>query len=319
MLRPLTPENESERVESLRSLHILDTPPEERFDRLTRLARRLFGVPIAAVTLVDSHRQWFKSHPGLDASETPRDVSFCGHAILGDDLFLVNDASVDVRFADNPLVTGDPNIRFYAGYPLTVDNGSRLGTLCLIDSKPRALDDEERVLLRDLARMAEQEIAAVQLATTDELTGLSNRRGFEALAQHAIKLCKRAQRPASLLFFDLNGFKQINDVYGHAEGDRALIAFATVLHTALRDSDVIGRLGGDEFVVLLTDSDEDGTLQTIERLRHQLELQNQTARTPYQLHCSVGTATYTPDSPQSIDDLLAQADVAMYANKRAQR
>ncbi|MBN3753863.1 sensor domain-containing diguanylate cyclase [Paraburkholderia sp. Tr-20389] len=319
MLRPPIPDNESERVETLRSFHILDTPPEERFDRLTRLARRLFGVPIAAVTLVDSHRQWFKSHPGLEASETPRDVSFCGHAILDGDLFLVNDASLDVRFADNPLVTGDPNIRFYAGYPLTVDNGSRLGTLCLIDVKPRALDDEERVLLRDLARMAEQEIAAVQLATTDELTGLSNRRGFEALAQHAIKLCKRAQKAASLLFFDLNGFKQINDVYGHAEGDRALIAFATVLRTALRDSDVIGRLGGDEFVVLLTESDHEGTLQTVERLRHQLDLHNQAAQTPYQLHCSVGTATCEPDSPQTIDDLLAQADVAMYANKRAQR
>ncbi|MFP3645043.1 sensor domain-containing diguanylate cyclase [Paraburkholderia sp. SIMBA_054] len=319
MLRPSMPHNESERVETLRSLHILDTPPEERFDRLTRLARRLFGVPIAAVTLVDSHRQWFKSHPGIDASETSRDVSFCGHAILDDELFLVNDALLDVRFADNPLVTGDPNIRFYAGYPLTVDNGSRLGTLCLIDVKPRALDDEERVLLRDLARMAEQEISAVQLATTDELTGLSNRRGFEALAQHAIRLCKRAQKPASLLLFDLNGFKYINDVYGHAEGDRALIAFATVLQTALRDSDVIGRLGGDEFVVLLSDSDEEGTTQTIARLRHQLDVHSQSAQTPYQLHCSVGTATYAPDSPQSIDDLLAQADGAMYANKRSQR
>jgi len=319
MLRPPVPENESERMETLRSLHILDTPPEERFDRITRLARRLFGVPIAAVTLVDSQRQWFKSHPGIEASETPRDVSFCGHAILDGELFLVNDASLDARFADNPLVTGDPNIRFYAGYPLTVDNGSRLGTLCLIDVKPRALDDEERVLLRDLARMAEQEIAAVQMATTDELTGLSNRRGFEALAQHAIKLCKRAHKPASLLFFDLNGFRQINDVYGHAEGDRALIAFATVLRTALRDSDVIGRLGGDEFVVLLTDSDEEGTMQTIERLRHQMELQNRSAQTPYQLHCSVGTATWAPDSVLTVDDLLAQADVAMYANKRAQR
>ncbi|MBP0591231.1 sensor domain-containing diguanylate cyclase [Paraburkholderia sp. LEh10] len=319
MLRPRIPDNESERMETLRSLHILDTPPEERFDRLTRLARRLFGVPIAAVTLVDSHRQWFKSHPGLEASETPRDVSFCGHAILGDELFLVNDASLDARFADNPLVKGEPNIRFYAGYPLTVDNGSRLGTLCLIDVKPRALDDEERMLLRDLARMAEQEIAAVQLATTDELTGLSNRRGFEALAQHAIRLCKRAQKPASLLFFDLNGFKQINDVHGHAEGDRALIAFATVLRTTLRDSDVIGRLGGDEFVVLLSDSDEDGTMQTIERLRHQLHIYNQSAQADYHLHCSVGTATYAPDSALSIDELLARADGAMYANKRAQR
>jgi diguanylate cyclase (GGDEF)-like protein len=319
MQPPIKPDNEKERMETLRSLDILDTPPEERFDRLTRLARRLFGVPIAAVTLVDSDRQWFKSHPGLDAHEPPRDVSFCGHAILGDELFLVNDALKDARFADNPLVTGVPNIRFYAGCPLTVENGSRLGTLCLIDVKPRALDDEERVLLQDLARMAEQEIAAVHLATTDELTGLSNRRGFEALAEHAIRLCKRTVKPASLLFFDLNGFKQINDVYGHAEGDRALIAFATVLRTALRDSDVIGRLGGDEFVVLLTDSDESGTIQTVQRVRQQLDVFNSAAQTGYELHCSVGASTYSPGSEASVEEMLAEADGAMYAEKRGQR
>jgi diguanylate cyclase (GGDEF)-like protein len=319
MLPPLKPDNEKERIETLRSLHILDTPPEERFDRLTRLARRLFGVPMAAVTLIDSDRQWFKSRLGFDAPETPRDVSFCGHAILGDELFLVNDALLDARFADNPLVTGDPNIRFYAGYPLTVDNGNRLGTLCLIDVKPRALDDEERVLLRDLAQMAEQEIAAVHLATTDELTGLSNRRGFEALAQHAIRLCKRTQKPASLLFFDLNGFKQINDVYGHAEGDRALVAFATVLRTALRESDVIGRLGGDEFVVLLCDSDADGTMLTVQRVRQQLEVLNQAAQSGYQLHCSVGSSVFSPDSEVTVEELIAEADGAMYVEKRAQR
>lgn len=319
MQPPLKPDNEKERIETLRSLHILNTPPEERFDRLTRLARRLFGVPMAAVTLIDSDRQWFKSRVGIDAAETPRDVSFCGHVILDDELFLVNDALLDARFADNPLVTGDPNIRFYAGYPLTVDNGSRLGTLCLIDVKPRALDEEECVLLRDLARMAEQEIAAVQLATTDELTGLSNRRGFEVLAQHAIRMCRRTQKPASLLFFDLNGFKQINDVYGHAEGDRALIAFATVLRTALRDSDVIGRLGGDEFVVLLTDSDEAGALQTIARVRAQLDVFNSAAQTGYLLRCSVGSSFFAPGSDVSVGELLARADGAMYLDKRAQK
>jgi diguanylate cyclase (GGDEF)-like protein len=317
MLQPPKPQNESERIGSLHSLNILDTPAEERFDRLTRLARRLFDVPIAAVSLIDSDRQWFKSHPGLDASETPRDVSFCGHAILDDDLFLVNDALTDTRFHDNPLVTGDPNIRFYAGYPLTVEGGNRLGTLCLIDIRPRALDDEERVLLRDLAHMAEQELAAVQLATTDALTGLSNRRGFEALAQHALRLCKRTQKPASLLFFDLNRFKQINDVYGHAEGDRALIAFATVLRTALRDSDVIGRLGGDEFVALLSDSNDAGTVQTIQRLRHHLDVFNRNARTGYELRFSVGQSVFAPDSGVGVTELLAVADEAMYADKRS--
>lgn len=173
MLVPGKPANEVERVEVLHRLKLLDSAPEERFDRLTRLAKRLFNVPIALVTLVDKDRQWFKSCVGLDATQTPRDISFCGHAILKDELMLVPDASKDERFHDNPLVTGAPNIRFYAGYPLTVPHGNKLGTLCLIDTRPRELDEEERALLRDLAQMAEQELTAVQIASMDELTLLS--------------------------------------------------------------------------------------------------------------------------------------------------
>ncbi len=297
-------------MQALRSYKILDTPAEDRFERITRLARRLFNVPIAAITLVDTGRQWFKSHPGLDASETARDVSFCGHAILSDELFFVNDASTDVRFADNPLVTGSPNIRFYAGCPLSVTGDIRLGTLCVFDSRPRLLDDEERIVLRDLADMAEQEIAATQMATTDELTGLANRRGFNALAQQAVRLCMGTQRPASLLYLDLNGFKQINDTYGHAEGDLALVAFAGILRTALRDGDVIGRMGGDEFAVLLPSTDENGAMSAMERIRNQLDLFNRTAQKPYHLRSSVGSA-------MTRDDLLARADAAMYLQKRA--
>ena len=137
MLVPGKPANEAARIQVLHGLDLLDSAPEERFDRLTRLAKRLFNVPIALVTLVDKDRQWFKSCVGLAATETPRDISFCGHAILNDGLLLVPDAREDVRFHDNPLVTGEPNIRFYAGYPLTVPNGNKMGTLCLLDTKPR--------------------------------------------------------------------------------------------------------------------------------------------------------------------------------------
>jgi GAF domain-containing protein len=205
MVIPLKPADERNRLDALRSLDILDTPPEERFDRLTRLVKRLFGVPIALVSLVDENRQWFKSCVGLSASETPRDVSFCGHAILDNDIMVVANALADERFHDNPLVTGDPGIRFYAGCPLMAPNGSKLGTLCLIDVKPREFNGEDRGLLRDIARMVEQEIAAVHFATTDEITLLFNRRGFEMLAQHALNVCGRMKKSAILLFFDLTG------------------------------------------------------------------------------------------------------------------
>jgi len=319
MLVPTTPCNESARLDALHALHILDTSPEERFDRLTRLARRLFDVPIAVVSLVDANRQWFKSCIGMEASETPRDVSFCAHAILGDEILMVPDTLADERFRDNPLVTGEPNIRFYAGCPLMITNGGKAGTLCLIDLKPRALDAEERALLHDLARMAEQELAAIQLATLDDLTLLSNRRGFEVLAQHALSACKRTGKTASLLFFDLNDFKQINDNLGHAEGDRALQSFAEVLRTALRESDVIGRLGGDEFVALLSGASNAETQQVTQRLAKLLDERNDETRRGYQIRFSVGQASYEPARHGSVAELLAAADAAMYSHKQASK
>lgn len=317
MIAPAIPADEDIRINTLRSFNILDTSPEERFDRLTRLAKRLFNVLIALVSLVDTDRQWFKSCVGLSASETPRDISFCGHAILGDNIFIVPDTLADERFYNNPLVTGGPGIRFYAGCTLTVPNGSKLGTLCLIDTKPRILDEEERILLQDLAHMVEQEIAAVQMATMDELTMLSNRRGFEALAEHELKACRRMKKPASLLFFDLNDFKKINDTYGHKEGDTVLVTFASLLQKAFRESDVIGRLGGDEFVALLIDSNYATTSECIQRFNKMLDVYNSEARRGYDIHYSVGQIGYDAEQHSSIQRILCDADKAMYANKRA--
>jgi diguanylate cyclase (GGDEF)-like protein len=319
MLVAPKPENESTRLATLRTLRILDTPPEERFDRLTRLARHLFDVPIALVSLIDENRQWFKSCTGLEARETPRDVSFCSHAILQDDLLMIPDARADSRFRDNPLVVGEPNIRFYAGQPLTVPNGARLGTLCLIDRRPRTLDAKQRGLLLDLARIAEQELAAIELATVDDLTLIPNRRGFEALAQHALNVCKRMGHRASLLFFDLDGFKQINDSYGHAEGDRALATFAAALRNSFRQTDVIGRLGGDEFVALLTDAGDDETARALDRLRATLAGHEAAAERGYDIRFSVGQTQYDPARHATVIDLLAASDSQMYAHKMAQK
>jgi diguanylate cyclase (GGDEF)-like protein len=320
MITPALPIDEATRLDTLRSLDILDTAAEERFDRLTRLAKRLFGVPIALISLVDTDRQWFKSCQGLGATETSRDVSFCGHAILGDMVMTVPDALLDERFHDNPLVVGDPGIRFYAGCPLQVPNGSKLGTLCLIDVNPRTMDEGDLQLLRDLARMAEQEIAALQLATVDELTLLSNRRGFMALGQHALSLCvRRMERPASLLYFDLDGFKAVNDRFGHAEGDRALIAFAKLLVQNFRDSDVVGRLGGDEFVVLMTDSPTAECAVAIQRLQQTVDGYNRTSQRGYDIRFSVGDIAFEPIRHTSIDALVSDADARMYERKRQKR
>jgi GAF domain-containing protein len=158
MQQPALPPDEALRVETLRELLILDTPPEARFDNLTRAAAAFFRVQIALVSLIDTNRQWFKSACGLDAKETPRDIYFCGHAILQDEVFVIEDALLDERFFDNPLVTGEPKIRFYAGAPLKASNGMNLGTLCLIDPHPRKLLDFEIEMLSDMAKLVEQEL-----------------------------------------------------------------------------------------------------------------------------------------------------------------
>ncbi len=168
MLAPAIPIDEETRLATLRGLNILDTPPEERFDRLTRLAQRILDAPIALISLVDSDRQWFKSHQGLDAAETSRSISFCGHAILGDEVFVVPDAALDTRFADNPLVTGAPHIRFYAGQPLKANNGSRLGTLCILDIKPRQPSQADLDVLRDLAALVENELNLLDTVETQD-------------------------------------------------------------------------------------------------------------------------------------------------------
>lgn len=156
-------ESEQARLQALHGLAILDTPPEERFDRITRLATHLFGVEIALVSLVDEERQWFKSRQGFSLTQTCRQESFCAHAIQKEGIFEIEDASADPRFADNVLVTARRGIRFYAGVPLTTSDGFRVGTLCIIDSKPRRLDDAQRQALIDLAACAEDEINRMSL------------------------------------------------------------------------------------------------------------------------------------------------------------
>lgn len=152
------PENESERMASLRKLQILDTPPEERFDRITRLATKVFSVPISTITLVDSNREWYKSVCGLDEKEGDRAVSFCGHAMLEDEILIIPDAKKDPRFSDNPMVVGEPFIRFYAGVPLFSADGARIGTFCVKGHEPREITEEEKDILKGLAKWTELEI-----------------------------------------------------------------------------------------------------------------------------------------------------------------
>lgn len=338
MTCPPIPPDETQRVATLHDLRVIDTPIEERFERITRLARRLLGVPIAAISLLDTDRQWFKSVQGLDVTETSREVSFCGHTILSDDLNIVPDASQDPRFADNPLVTGEPHISFYAGCPLKAANGSRIGSLCIIDRKPRRLSRDDRQVLLDLAGLAETELresmgGQVQLdllaqltaerrqSMIDPLTRLWNRDGLFDLLDRQLAKVKEGTTSLGVLMVDLDFFKKVNDQYGHLAGDEVLRQAARRMLGSLRQDDIVARFGGEEFVVIIADAGCQMTaLRIAERLR--LRISDGPIRVnefAVPVTASVGLAYVPSTSQASIDAILNAADGALLQAKRTGR
>jgi diguanylate cyclase (GGDEF)-like protein len=198
MLEPCIPIEENLRLRTLRELNILDTPSEERFDRLTRISQRIFDAPIAVITMVDADRQWYKSCLGIDATEMPRKISFCGHAILNDAVFIISDAKLDDRFVDNPVVSGPPKIRFYAGQPLKATNGQLIGTLCVFDQKPRQFDAEDIRSLKAIAALVEKEINYPDLKKLTRKLMDSQNNLLQAVAQLEKKEERERSRNKSL-------------------------------------------------------------------------------------------------------------------------
>ena len=166
-MKPPQHPNEAGRLEVLWQYGLLDTPPEVELDDVATIAARVCGTPIALISLIDENRQWFKARHGLDLQETPRDIAFCAHAILGTDLLIVPDTLEDARFRDNPLVQNDPHVRFYAGAPLISEEGFALGTLCVLDRRPRNLDPTETTALRTLSRLVVRHFEWRRLALRD--------------------------------------------------------------------------------------------------------------------------------------------------------
>lgn len=235
-------------MDALRDLCLLDTAPDERFDRVTRSARQLFNVPMALVSLVDEKRQWFKSAQGLEARETPRAVSFCAHAIAGSELLVVEDAQRDARFADNPLVTGEPWIRFYAGCPISTSSGSQVGTLCLLDKEPRRFSDSDRTTLRALAGLVESELAGPNIAINDTTTGLANKEGLISLGRYVFSHHRRNRQSLQLLHMRVHLDARLAEPALHA----TLVSLIKELKTCFRGSDLVARIGKRELAVLLS-------------------------------------------------------------------
>lgn len=314
---PGIPENEEERLKSLYLSDLLDTGADERFDRLTRIAKKVFQVPVVLISLLDRDRQWLLACEGLGTSETPRNISFCGHAILQEGPFIVNDAVNDERFHDNPLVIGEPYIRFYAGYPVHLPDGEVAGTLCLINSKPRSFNDDDIASLRDLAFIVEDEFKVIGMAMTDSLTGISNRRGFYATGEKRFRKLDKENVAFSLIFFDLDKFKPINDLWGHAEGDEVLKVFSALLYQHLGPGDIAGRLGGDEFAVLIAHQAQADSF--LHNLRNSVNEYNNESGKPYNINYSYGMLHSNNGRYLSLAEMLKESDEVMYSAKRRKK
>lgn len=309
MIKPAIPSNEAQRLQTLRDLDLLDTAPEERFDRVTRLAKQIFSTSIALVSLVDADRQWFKSRQGLDAEETPRDISFCGHAILDDKIMVVNNAEQDQRFCDNPLVCGNPNIRFYAGYPLAAPDGSRIGTLCVIDDKPKDISKEQLQLLRELGRMVEEELIASNDSTLDRVTELSNRNGFITIADHLLPMCRRRKQPATLLMFEVQNLQEIEATSGLPAAENVAVELAHMLMACFRDSDVVARLTYDIFCVLLAGADLEGAEPARYRFDTQLSERNRDSSHEHEMLIATNAVAYKEGRHSDAAALLQDGEV----------
>lgn len=311
--------DEERRLAALRRYDVLDTPPEEVFDRITRLAARLMSAPMAAVVFMDERRQWFKSRVGLTGTELKRGPHFCAFTLFAPRALVVADATSDPRFRDNPLVSGPPGIRAYAGVPLRTAEGHSLGTLCVMDFKPRDFGAADIEALADLAALVLTGLELRLHAMTDALTGVLSRRAFRDEAGRLFARAQRRDEPLSCLVADIDHFKSVNDTLGHAAGDLVLRGCAQRWRARARADDRLGRIGGEEFAWLLPQT---GLLQA-HALAEELRIACKSRSVPgpggpIPVTASFGIATLD-GSVRDPDTLLARADQALYRAKRAGR
>lgn len=293
---------------------------DQSLDRVTRLLAAYTRAPMAAFTVLDRDRQQLVARVGIDGSETERRTSFCSHTILQDEIFEVEDASRDHRFAGNPLVTDDPKIRYYAGIPVRAPDGRKLGALCAIDTQPRRLDQGTRAVLQDLRMVLENELLLRSQSVRDHLTGLYNRRFFEESIEREWRRALRAAIPVSLLMMDVDHFKSYNDRYGHLPGDRVLRDVARAISNTLRrGGDFVARFGGEEFVAILPQTDASGALtaaQAVLQAVASLDLEHMDApRGHITLSIGISTADSIGSLSKGLDHHLDAADVALYSAK----
>lgn len=314
------PDDEASRLAALISYEILDTACEDAYDNIAHLAAELTQSPISIIGLIDAERQWYKARVGVESAEIARTLTFCAHAILDPaETLVVSDATLDPRFADNPVVLAEGGIRFYAGVPLVNPEGAALGTLCVADQTPREMSAAQRLIMQ---RLAETVVTTMELrramnrvrdlALADPLTGIGNRAALMGALERTIARQRRDGDGFALLYLDLDGFKAVNDQFGHAAGDRVLCEVASALTANVRREDIAARMGGDEFAMILVNCDGE-VLGAAERVREAITIAM--GRHGFQVTASIGAVSFKA-CPASADAALDEADLLMYAAKK---
>jgi diguanylate cyclase (GGDEF)-like protein len=342
------PQDEAERLAALRRFLILDTPPEDAYDDLVAIAAGICGTPMAAISLIDADRQWQKARIGLAEPETPRELSFCSHVVVRPRTLVVPDARQDERFRDNPGVTGDPGVRFYAGAPLIASSGHAVGALCVIDTIPRDLEPYQQRALESLSRqvVALMELRAAhrelqhhlserewyerqldlyreqlearnaeltQQSLTDVLTGLPNRRAFGLRMDAALAQARAVGEDLALAIVDIDHFKQINDLHGHPAGDDTLVKVARALQAQFEAPAVVARFGGEEFAIVMPGLSAEAAQVHCNHAREAIEWY------PDGLPVTVSIGLTRLQAGDSVSDLYTRADRGLYQAKRAGR
>jgi diguanylate cyclase (GGDEF)-like protein len=311
--------DEAARLAALHRYKILDTAPEESFDRITRLAKTVLQTPMVMVSLVDADRQWFKSRQGTSMTETPRSVSFCTHTIKTDEPLIVHDALEHPLFYNSPLVQGPPHVRFYIGVPLVMFDGHRIGALCAVDQQPRELSADQINVMRDLARLVVDEIELRQIATTDSLTGALTRRGFDIEINREFKRAARDNHDLSLIAVDVDHFKSVNDTCGHAAGDLVLQTVVAQIKRALSNKTLVARIGGEEFVIALPETGAEKAMAIAEEIRQVIaDTKVQAQSRTIAVTASFGIACGN-DEDDDWNTILKAADTALYEAKQTGR
>ena len=309
------PVDEDQRLRDLQRHGVLDTAPDPHFDRIVQLASEALDMPIALVSLVDRDRQWFLARHGLVVNQTPREMAFCAHAIAADGVLVVPDALADERFSTNPLVLTSPHVRFYAGAPLQSSEGHNLGTLCVIDQKPRSLKADQLEMLQLMADLVMREIELRRVSNLCPVTGLFNRASFFRLGQQEMERASQQGHGLFLLNFDIDDFRQINHRWGHQAGDQVLMDVCKLTQLRLREQDLFGRIGDEEFAVLLVDGDDSCAMAIAEAIRSDVAAMGGIfSHSDYHPQISGGLTNLVP-SDHSFADLFYRADQALYLAK----